>query len=94
MVRPNGSVSTPGPGTDLTTQRGRRALSSERFLMPEGCDFDTLYTGRDKPDVGNLFNIALEKIEDFNQAKLNNVFCIIDFNSEPVFGLTKERIGA
>ncbi len=71
--------------------RVQRALSRERFVMPDGCDFDTLYANRDKPDIGNIINIALEKIEDANKAKLENVFRNIDFNSEPALGQTKER---
>src|SRR6266849_4617664 len=38
-------------------ERVKRALGRERFVMPEGCDFDTLYASRDKPDIGNLINI-------------------------------------
>jgi type I restriction enzyme M protein len=72
-------------------ERVNRALSRERFVMPDGCDFDTLYANRDKPDIGNIINIALETIEDANKAKLENVFRNIDFNSEPALGQTKER---
>ena len=39
----------------------------------------------------DLINIALEKIEDANKAKLENVFRNIDFNSEPHLGQTRER---
>ena len=38
-----------------------------------------------------MINIALEKIEDANKAKLENVFRNIDFNSEPHLGQTRER---
>src|SRR6266446_6631575 len=37
-------------------ERVKRALSRERFVMPDGCDFDTLYANRDKPDIGNIIN--------------------------------------
>src|SRR5271166_5165862 len=45
-------------------ERVKRALNRERFLMPEGCDFDTLYKNRDVANIGELINLALEQIED------------------------------
>lgn len=71
--------------------RVKRALSRERFMLPKECDFDYLYSKRDAPNIGELINIALEKIEDANKSKLENVFRNIDFNSEPALGQTKER---
>jgi type I restriction enzyme M protein len=68
-----------------------RAMGRERFVMPEGCDFDTLYSKRREADIGDRINKALEKIEDANKAKLENVFRNIDFNSEPYLGETRER---
>ena len=47
--------------------------------------------GREKANVGEPVNIALEQIEDANKAKLENVFRNIDFNSEPHLGRTKDR---
>ena len=72
-------------------KRVERALSRERFVMPEEADFDFLYQKRNEPDIGNLINVALENIEDANKAKLENVFRNIDFNSEPYLGQTKDR---
>ncbi len=72
-------------------QRVQRALSRERFVVPPKCDFDFLYSRRDAANIGELINIALEKIEDENKAKLENVFRNIDFNSEANLGETKER---
>jgi type I restriction enzyme M protein len=72
-------------------ERIKRALARERFVVPDKCDFDYLYAHRDVANVGELINIALEKIEDANKAKLENVFRNIDFNSEPALGQTKER---
>lgn len=71
--------------------RVERALSRERFVMPPKCDFDYLYSKRDEANIGEIINIALEKIEDANKAKLENVFRNIDFNSEPALGQTKDR---
>ena len=73
------------------SQRIQRALARERFIVPDDCDFDHLYAKRDAANIGELINIALEKIEDANKAKLENVFRNIDFNSEPALGQTKER---
>lgn len=72
-------------------ERVRRAMSRERFVLPPGCDFQTLYSQRNEPNLGELINIALERIEDANKSKLEGVFRNIDFNSEPNLGQTKER---
>ena len=71
--------------------RVERALSRERFVVPAESDFDNLYSKRDESDIGEIINKALEKIEDANKGKLENVFRNIDFNSEPALGQTKER---
>ncbi len=68
-----------------------RALSRERFVVPEESHFYYLYSNRDKPNIGELINIALEKIEEANKLKLENVFRNIDFNSESALGQTKDR---
>ena len=71
--------------------RVERAMSRERFVVPVECDFDHLYAKREAPNIGELINIALEKIEDENKSKLENVFRNIDFNSEPALGQTRDR---
>lgn len=72
-------------------QRVERALARERFVMPPESDFEFLYGKRRESNIGELINIALEKIEDTNKGKLENVFRNIDFNSEPHLGQTKDR---
>jgi len=72
-------------------RRIERALSRERFVMPPESDFSFLYGKRRENNIGELINIALEKIEDANKGKLENVFRNIDFNSEPYLGQTKDR---
>ena len=72
-------------------KRVERALGRERFVVPPECDFERLYAQRDAANIGELINITLEKIEDANKAKLENVFRNIDFNSEPALGQTRER---
>lgn len=71
--------------------RIRRRLERERFILPEGCSFYDLYEKRNEPNIGELINIALEKIEDENRAKLEGVFRNIDFNSEANLGRVKDR---
>lgn len=71
--------------------RVERALSRERFIMPAKSNFEFLYAKRRENNIGELINIALEKIEDANKGKLENVFRNIDFNSEPYLGQTKDR---
>lgn len=72
-------------------ERVERAISRERFVVPVECDFDFLYSKRDASNIGELINMALERIEDANKSKLENVFRNIDFNSEGALGQTKER---
>ena len=40
--------------------RIERAMSRERFVVPEECDFDHLYVNREKANIGELINIGLE----------------------------------
>jgi type I restriction enzyme M protein len=68
-----------------------RELRYQRFTLPEGCDFDSLYAQRNADNLGEIINKALEALEDANKAKLDNVFRNIDFNSEPALGRTKQR---
>ena len=72
-------------------QRIRRQMRYERFTLPEGSDYYTLYEQRNAANLGELINIALEAIEDANKAKLEGVFRNIDFNSEANLGRTKQR---
>jgi type I restriction enzyme M protein len=71
--------------------RIRRRMERERFVLPEGASFYDLCDKRNESNVGELINIALEKIEDANRAKLEGVFRNIDFNSEANLGRTKDR---
>ncbi len=71
--------------------RIRRRLERERFVLPEGASFYDLYAQRNEANIGELINIALEKIEDANRAKLEGVFRNIDFNSEANLGRPKDR---
>lgn len=71
--------------------RVERAMTRERFVIPEDCTFEHLYQHRDDNDIGQLINTVLERIEDANKSKLHNVFRNIDFNSEANLGKTRQR---
>lgn len=71
--------------------RIRRRLERERFVLPEGASFYDLYAQRNEANIGELINVALEKIEDANRTKLEGVFRNIDFNSEANLGRPKDR---
>jgi type I restriction enzyme M protein len=71
--------------------RIERALRNERFQVPAESSFDTLFEQRNETNLGELINIALEKLEDANRSKLERVFRNIDFNSEANLGQTKDR---
>lgn len=72
-------------------QRVARRLARERFQLPDGCDFLSLYAQRNEPDIGERMNIALSGIEEANKAKLEGVFREVDFNSENKLGQTRDR---
>ncbi|WP_224958755.1 type I restriction-modification system subunit M [Geomonas subterranea] len=72
-------------------ERIKRKMERERFVLPEEGSFYYLYDNREAANLGELINIALEKIEMANKAKLTNVFRNIDFNSESRLGNTRQR---
>ena len=76
-------------GNDV--ERIKRKMERERFVLPEEGSFYFLYDNREAANLGELINIALEKIEMANKAKLTNVFRNIDFNSESRLGNTRQR---
>jgi type I restriction enzyme M protein len=71
--------------------QARRMMRWEKFVLPEGSDFATLYEQRNAPNVGELINEALMAIEEANKSKLEGVFRNIDFNSESALGRTAQR---
>lgn len=76
---------------DGNEERIQRALSRERFVLDEKSTFDYLYSERNNPEIGEIINKVLEKIENENAGKLRGVFRNIDFNSEAILGKTAER---
>ena len=68
-----------------------RRLERERFQLPEGCDFDSLYRQRDADNLGEIIDQALFSIEDANKKKLEGVLHTVSFNNEKKLGETEER---
>ena len=66
-------------------------LSKEKFKLDDECTFDYLYKNREEPNIGEIMNKALERIEEDNRDKLEGIFRSIDFNNKNILGETKER---
>ena len=73
------------------TERVERAMRRERFILDEKSSFDFLYANRNDSEIGQKINVALNHIENSNNAKLHDVFRAIDFNSTVDFGEPKEK---
>lgn len=71
--------------------RVQRRMSRERFVLPKGADYYSLYEQRNEPNLGEIIDIALAAIEEANVEKLQGVFRNISFNSEAALGQTKTR---
>lgn len=71
--------------------RIKRALEKENFVLPDGCHFNDIYAQKEEKNIGEIIDIALEKIEKANKEKLENVFRNVSFNSEANLGKTKDR---
>ena len=67
-------------------ERIKRAMSRERFILPEDSSFDHIYEKRNENNIGEIINEALDAIEEANKTKLEGVFRNIDFNSESKTG--------
>jgi type I restriction enzyme M protein len=71
--------------------RVRRRMARERFVLPEGSSFQEVRSKRNADNLGELINVALEKIEDENRSKLSGVMTNVDFNSTNNLGETADR---
>ncbi|MGL5459356.1 MAG: type I restriction-modification system subunit M [Cetobacterium sp.] len=76
---------------DGKMDRVEKQLSREKFTLDETCTFEYLFENRNRENIGEIINSALERIEEDNKGKLEGVFRNIDFNSEAQFGRTKEK---
>jgi type I restriction enzyme M protein len=68
-----------------------RRMARERFVLPKGTDYYSLYEQRNEINIGERIDMALAAIEEANIGKLQGVFRNISFNSEAALGQTKER---
>jgi type I restriction enzyme M protein len=67
-------------------ERSARAMSLERFVVPNNSTFDYLFEHRNEGNLGELIDIALADLEEANREKLGSedgsgIFRNISFNS-------------
>lgn len=77
------------------TERAKRAMQHERFVVPEHSHFKYLFDHRNESNIGELIDVALEDLEEANREKLYSedgagIFQNINFNSS-VLGDTKDK---
>ncbi len=72
-------------------ERIAKSLKREKFVLDESCTFDYLLRHKEAPNIGEVINKALERIEEDNKEKLEGIFRNVDFNSDTKLGKTKER---
>lgn len=77
------------------TERAKRAMEHERFVVPPHSHFRYLYDHRNEINIGELIDIALADLEEANREKLYSedgagIFRNINFNSS-VLGDTKDK---
>jgi type I restriction enzyme M protein len=73
------------------TDRIEAKLKREKFRLDESCTFDYLLKHKEAPNLGEIMNKVLERIEEDNRDKLEGIFRSIDFNNKNKLGDTKER---
>lgn len=73
------------------TDRIEAKLKREKFRLDESCTFDYLVKHKEAPNLGEIMNKVLERIEEDNRDKLEGIFRSIDFNNKNKLGDTKER---
>lgn len=66
--------------------RAARAMTLERFIVPQNSTFDYLFEHRNESNIGELIDIALTDLEEANREKLGSedgsgIFRNISFNS-------------
>ena len=72
-------------------ERIRRRMEREKFRLPKGSDYYSLYEQRNETNLGEIIDMALSAIEEANIKKLEGVFRNISFNSEAALGQTRQR---
>lgn len=82
---------------DGDVARADRAMSLERFIVPDHSHFNYLYENRAESNIGELIDIGLADLEEANREKLTSadgagIFRNISFNSSNL-GDKKDKIG-
>lgn len=72
-------------------ERIQKSLKREKFKLDEKCTFEYILQHKEAENLGEEIDKVLERIEEDNKEKLDGVFREISFNSEAVFGRTKEK---
>jgi len=72
-------------------ERIEKSLNREKFKLDEKCTFEYILKYKEAENLGEVIDTVLARIEEDNKEKLENVFREISFNSEAVFGRTKEK---
>ena len=68
------------------TERAKRSMQHERFVVPEHSHFKYLFNHRNETNIGELIDVALEDLEEANREKLYSedgagIFQNINFNT-------------
>lgn len=71
-------------------KRIEEKMKLDRFYLPAGATFDSIYEKIESDNIGEEINKALHKIEDENKNKLEGIFQV-DFNNEAVLGKLSQR---
>lgn len=71
-------------------ERITERLKSERFYLPQNCNFEYIYSIHEQDNIGEEINKVLHKIEEENRSKLEGIFTV-DFNSEAILGDIDQR---
>ena len=72
-------------------ERLKRNLLRMEYQIPKEASFDYLLSKKEESNIGEIINAALQKIEQQNKAKFENIFNDIDFNDSTKFGAAKAR---
>lgn len=72
-------------------ERLQRSLDRMNYKISEDANFEYLLKNKEAPNIGEIINVALRKIERDNPQKFDGIFNNIDFNDSNKFGETKTR---
>ena len=69
----------------------KRRLERMNYKISKDASFEYLLKNKEAPNIGEIINTALRKIEKDNPQKFDGIFNNIDFNDSNKFGETKTR---